>query len=136
MRARHAAEREIAPVEPRQPLDRGIEFNLVTAGIETLDCFASTEKSRGNTTIMVPVHLEFAERLRAARIAGIIGTEAFTGQMEGSDTRECSAGRDHRMPALYRQGERDKLAIGVRSNREHHRSGDADRPKQNSCFRE
>jgi integrase len=40
----------------------------------------ATEKSRGNTTVTVPVHLEFAESLRAARAAGIIGAEVFTGK--------------------------------------------------------
>src|ERR1043165_1586212 len=41
----------------------------------------ATEKSRGNTTVTVPVHPEFAESLRAARAAGIIGAEVFTGKM-------------------------------------------------------
>ena len=38
----------------------------------------ATEKSRGNTTVTVPVHPEFADSLRAARAAGIIGAEVFT----------------------------------------------------------
>jgi integrase len=41
----------------------------------------ATEKSRGITTVTVPVHPEFAESLRAARAAGIIGAEVFTGKM-------------------------------------------------------
>ncbi|MGJ5221020.1 tyrosine-type recombinase/integrase [Bradyrhizobium oligotrophicum] len=41
----------------------------------------ATEKSRGNTTVTVPVHPEFAESLRAARTHGIIGAEVFTGKM-------------------------------------------------------
>lgn len=41
----------------------------------------ATEKSRGNTTVTVPVHPEFAASLRAARAAGIIGAEVFTGKM-------------------------------------------------------
>jgi integrase len=41
----------------------------------------ATEKSRGNTTVTVPVHPEFAESLRAARAAGIIGADVFTGKM-------------------------------------------------------
>jgi integrase len=41
----------------------------------------ATEKSRGNTTVTVPVHPEFAESLRAARAAGIIGAEVFTGKI-------------------------------------------------------
>jgi integrase len=40
----------------------------------------ATEKSSGNTTVTVPVHPEFAESLRAARAAGIIGAEVFTGK--------------------------------------------------------
>jgi integrase len=40
----------------------------------------ATEKSRGNTTVTVPVHPAFAESLRAARSAGIIGAEVFTGK--------------------------------------------------------
>jgi hypothetical protein len=39
----------------------------------------ATEKSR--TTATVPEHPEFAESLRAARAAGIIGAEVFTGKM-------------------------------------------------------
>jgi hypothetical protein len=41
----------------------------------------ATEKSRGNTTVTVPVHPEFAESLRTARAAGIIGAEVFTGKI-------------------------------------------------------
>jgi integrase len=41
----------------------------------------ATEKSRGNTTVTVPVHPEFAESLRAARAAGIIGADVFSGKM-------------------------------------------------------
>src|SRR5258708_35856599 len=41
----------------------------------------TTEKSRGNTTVTVPVHPEFAESLRAARAAGVICAEVFTGEM-------------------------------------------------------
>jgi integrase len=41
----------------------------------------ATEKSRGNTTVTVPVHPEFAESLRSARAAGIIGADVFTGKM-------------------------------------------------------
>ena len=40
----------------------------------------ATEKSRGNTTVTVPVHPQFAESLRLARAAGILGTEVFTGK--------------------------------------------------------
>jgi integrase len=41
----------------------------------------ATEKSRGNTTVTVPVHPEFAESLRAARASGIIGAKVFTGKV-------------------------------------------------------
>ncbi|WP_456780402.1 tyrosine-type recombinase/integrase [Bradyrhizobium sp. USDA 3315] len=41
----------------------------------------ATEKSQGNTTVTVPVHPEFAESLRAARAAGIVGAEVFTGKI-------------------------------------------------------
>ena len=40
----------------------------------------ATEKSQGRTTVTVPIHPEFAESLRAARAAGIIGAEVFTGK--------------------------------------------------------
>lgn len=41
----------------------------------------ATEKSRSNTTVTVPVRPEFEESLRAARAAGIIGADVFTGKM-------------------------------------------------------
>ncbi|ODM80818.1 hypothetical protein A6452_23790 [Bradyrhizobium elkanii] len=41
----------------------------------------ATEKSQGNTTVTVPVHPEFAESLKAARAANIIGAEVFTGKL-------------------------------------------------------
>jgi hypothetical protein len=41
----------------------------------------TTEKSQGNTSVTVPAHPEFAESLRAARSAGIIGADVFTGKM-------------------------------------------------------
>ena len=41
----------------------------------------ATEKSQGNTTVTVPVHPEFAESLRAARAANIIGADVFTGKL-------------------------------------------------------
>ena len=41
----------------------------------------ATEKSRGNTTVTVPLHPQFAESLRAARAGGIIGAEVFTGKV-------------------------------------------------------
>jgi hypothetical protein len=41
----------------------------------------ATEKSRGNTTVTVPVHPAFAESLRVARAAGIVGDEVFAGKL-------------------------------------------------------
>ncbi|WP_407154915.1 tyrosine-type recombinase/integrase [Bradyrhizobium sp. STM 3557] len=41
----------------------------------------ATEKSQGNTTVTVPVHPEFAESLRAARAARIVGADVFTGKL-------------------------------------------------------
>jgi integrase len=41
----------------------------------------ATEKSGGNTTVTVPVHPEFAGSLRAARAAGIIGADVFSGKL-------------------------------------------------------
>lgn len=41
----------------------------------------ATEKSQGNTTVTVPVHPEFAESLRVARAANIIGAEVFTSKL-------------------------------------------------------
>src|ERR1700738_2413719 len=41
----------------------------------------ATEKSQGRTTVTVPIHPEFTESLRAARAAGIIGAEVFTGKL-------------------------------------------------------
>ena len=41
----------------------------------------ATEKNRGNTTVTVPMHPGFAESPRAARAAGIIGADVFTGKM-------------------------------------------------------
>jgi hypothetical protein len=41
----------------------------------------ATEKSQGNTTVTVPVHPQFAESLQAARAAGIIGAEVYTGKV-------------------------------------------------------
>jgi len=40
----------------------------------------ATEKSQGDTTVTVPVHPEFAESIRVARAAGIVGAEVFVGK--------------------------------------------------------
>src|ERR1700738_2521377 len=44
-------------------------------------CKIATEKSQGRTTVTVPIHPEFPETLRAARAAGFIGAEVFTGKL-------------------------------------------------------
>ncbi len=41
----------------------------------------ATEKSQGNTTVTVPVHPAFAESVAAARAAGIVGDDVFTGKL-------------------------------------------------------
>jgi integrase len=41
----------------------------------------ATEKSQGRTIVTVPVHPDFAASLRAARAAGILGDETFTGKI-------------------------------------------------------
>jgi hypothetical protein len=51
----------------------------------------ATEKSRGNTTVTVPVHPQFAESLQAARAAGIIGAEVFTGKLLRASTSRRKA---------------------------------------------
>jgi integrase len=43
----------------------------------------ATEKSQGRTMVTVPIHPEFAESLRAARAAGVIGEEVFVGKLVG-----------------------------------------------------
>jgi hypothetical protein len=40
----------------------------------------ATEKSRGNTTVTVPVHPAFAESLKVAQAACIVGADVFTGK--------------------------------------------------------
>jgi hypothetical protein len=52
----------------------------------------ATEKSRGNTTVAVPVHPEFAESLRAARAAGIIGADVHRQDGEGSRAADGQEG--------------------------------------------
>jgi hypothetical protein len=41
----------------------------------------ATEKSRGKTTVTLPVHPEFVDSLRAAQAAAIVGAEVFTRKM-------------------------------------------------------
>ncbi len=40
----------------------------------------ATEKSQGRTMVKVPIHPDLAESIRAARAAGIVGAEVFTGK--------------------------------------------------------
>jgi hypothetical protein len=58
----------------------------------------AAEKSEGNTMVTVPVHPEFAESLRAARAAGIIGADVPHAADEqegmGNEIRKiCGPGR-------------------------------------------
>lgn len=72
----------------------------------------ATEKSRGNTTVTVPVHPEFAESLRAARRAGIIGAEVAA-YADCTESQMAIFGWiDPKMPAHYiAQANREKLGI-------------------------
>ena len=83
----------------------------------------ATEKSRGNTTVTVPVHPEFAESLRAGRAAGIIGSEVFTGKVVRGRVAayaDCTESQmmamfgwtDPKMPAHYiAQANRERLGM-------------------------
>jgi integrase len=78
----------------------------------------ATEKSRRNT---VPVHPEFAESLRAARAAGIIGAEVFTGKiMKGRVLpmkRKAWAAKFKKYAVLAGVNEPKKSCHGVRKAR-------------------
>jgi hypothetical protein len=63
----------------------------------------ATEKSRGNTTVTVPVHPEFAESLRAACAARIVGTAQMMAVFGWTDPKK---------PAHYiAKAKRDKLGL-------------------------
>jgi integrase len=81
----------------------------------------ATEKSRGNTTVTVPVHPEFAESLRAARAAGIIGAEVFTGKLVEGDilpmSKKAWAAKFQKFARLAGVNEPKKNCHGVRKAR-------------------
>jgi hypothetical protein len=81
----------------------------------------TTEKSRGNTTVTVPVHPEFAESLRAARAAGIIGAEVFTGKRVRSRVlpmhKKAWAAKFKKYAVLAGVNEPKKSCHGVRKAR-------------------
>jgi len=81
----------------------------------------ATEKSRGNTTVTVPEHPEFAESLRAARAAGIIGADVFTGEMIKGRVlpmnKKAWAAKFKKYAVLTRVNEPKKSCHGVRKAR-------------------
>ncbi|WP_315719743.1 MULTISPECIES: tyrosine-type recombinase/integrase [unclassified Bradyrhizobium] len=81
----------------------------------------ATEKSKGNTTVTVPVHPEFAESLRAARAAGIIGAEVFTGKTTKGRVlpmnKKAWAMKFKKYAVLAGINERKKSCHGVRKAR-------------------
>jgi hypothetical protein len=81
----------------------------------------ATEKSQGNTTVTVPVHPEFSESLRAARVAGIIGAEVFTGKMVRDRvlpmTKKAWAAKFKKYAVLAGVNETKKSYHGVRKAR-------------------
>jgi integrase len=78
----------------------------------------ATEKSRGNTTITVPVHPEFAESLRAARAAGIIGAEVLNGARPSpADEQKAWAAKFKKYAVLAGVNEPKKSCHGVRKAR-------------------
>jgi integrase len=81
----------------------------------------TTEKSRGNTTVTVPLHPEFAESLRAARAAGIIGVDVFTGKLVKdrvlSMNKKAWAAKFKKYAVLAGVNEPKKSCHGVRKAR-------------------
>src|SRR5690348_12474978 len=81
----------------------------------------ATEKSCGNTIVTVPVHPEFAESLRAARAAGIIGAEVFTGKLVEGDilpmSKKAWAAKFQKFARLAGVNEPKKNCHGVRKAR-------------------
>jgi integrase len=81
----------------------------------------ATEKSRGNITVTVPVHPNFAESLRAARMAGIIGAEVLTGKMVKGRVvlmnKKAWAAKFKKYAVLAGINERKKSCHGVRKAR-------------------
>jgi integrase len=81
----------------------------------------ATEKSRGNTTVTVPVHPGFAESLGAARAAGIIGATVFTGKMLKGRVlpmnKKAWAAKFKKYAVLAGVNQRKKSCHGVRKAR-------------------
>jgi hypothetical protein len=81
----------------------------------------ATEKSQGDTTVTVPVHPEFSESLRAARAAGIIGAEVFTGKIVSGRvqpmTKKAWAAKFKKYAVLAGVNETKKSCHGVRKAR-------------------
>ena len=75
----------------------------------------------GNTTVTVPVHPEFAESLRRARAAGIVGAEVFTGKMVKGRVRPMNkkawAAKFKKYAVLAGVNEPKKSCHGVRKAR-------------------
>src|SRR5882762_7215776 len=81
----------------------------------------ATEKSQGRTTVTVPIDPEFAESLRAARAAGIIGAEVFTGKKVRDRVlpmhKKAWAAKFKKYAVLAGVNERKKSCHGVRKAR-------------------
>ncbi|HVQ65946.1 MAG TPA: tyrosine-type recombinase/integrase [Bradyrhizobium sp.] len=81
----------------------------------------ATEKSQGNTTVTVPMHPEFAESLRAARGAEIIGADVFTGKMVNGRVlpmnKKAWAAKFKKYAVLAGVNESKKSCHGVRKAR-------------------
>jgi integrase len=81
----------------------------------------ATEKSQGNTTVTVPVHPAFAESLRAAHAAGIIGADVFTGKTVRGRVlpmnKKAWAMKFKKYAVLARVNEPKKSCHGVRKAR-------------------
>jgi integrase len=81
----------------------------------------TTEKSRGNTAVTVPVHPQFAESLQAARATGIIGGQVFTGKVLRGRVRPMNkkawAAKSKKYAVLVGINEPKKSCHGVRKAR-------------------
>ncbi len=76
-----AGSRQLSTDCPRQRMAAASPMVRQRQVVRKMAVQIATEKSCGNTTVTVPVHPAFAESLRAARAAGIIGADVFTGKM-------------------------------------------------------
>jgi integrase len=84
----------------------------------------ATEKSQGRTTVTVLIHANFADSLRAARAAGVIGEEVFVGKrVGGSDgriepmTKKSWANKFKKYAVMAGINEPKKSCHGVRKTR-------------------